>query len=215
MDIIVDTRESSETLIDELIYQGLDFTRAGLKEGDIYFPEDDVVIERKTAEDFVASFLGDSIRLFSQCERLTQHKTAIVIIEGNIYDTRSSVAVHSIIGAVSAVVAGYGISVFPVPDTRAFAMAIRFISDRLENGEDIFHSRTRHKSDAGTKKEILTCVKGVGLKRATGILDRAGGSLRYIIRGPNPKKKVDDDFVKLRIPGNIFSEMARIFEWGE
>lgn len=57
------------------------------------------VVERKSAVDFIASILDR--RLFSQIEMMNASDLAVVLVEGNVFDTRSQVDPVALEGALS------------------------------------------------------------------------------------------------------------------
>lgn len=90
-------------------------------------------IERKTANDFVASILDG--RLMEQAARLTsEYDQALVIIEGDIYSTRSVIKAESLDGALSWLAVLSGIPVLHVPNSVRTAMLIHRIGMHVEHG---------------------------------------------------------------------------------
>lgn len=81
-----------------------------LKAGD-YLLDNQLLIERKTAEDFIQSLLSG--RLFEQCKKLSESKLPLLmIIEGDIYDTDHRMSQVAINGALLAIAASWQIPVF-------------------------------------------------------------------------------------------------------
>lgn len=90
-------------------------------------------IERKTAHDFVASILDG--RLMEQAARLSsEYEQAIVVIEGDVYSTRSIIKSESIDGALSWLAVLSGIPVLHVPNSVRSAMLIHRIGLHVEHG---------------------------------------------------------------------------------
>lgn len=81
--------------------------RKQLKTGD-YVCDDDIFIERKTAEDFARSIIDK--RLFKQYRRLIKKKNVYLLISGDFDNIRSKIHKHSLWGA-RAYIAAHGITV--------------------------------------------------------------------------------------------------------
>ena len=96
--IRADNREKSSGIPKLLVDNNIDIQMAQLSIGD-YLINDDIVIERKTKEDFVQSLIDG--RLFTQCAGL--RKTAMIplmIVEGNPYKTHHDIKPEAIKGAL-------------------------------------------------------------------------------------------------------------------
>lgn len=96
--IIADNRENSSGVPSLLSNNNINVQMMQLMVGD-YMINDDIVIERKTKEDFVQSILDG--RLFSQCAGLRKTGlTPLIIVEGNPYETRHNISAEAIKGAL-------------------------------------------------------------------------------------------------------------------
>jgi len=98
--IIADNREKGSGVPNLLINKNIDVKMAQLSIGD-YMINDEIVIERKTKDDFVQSIIDG--RLFAQCADL--RKTGmipLIIMEGNPYKTRHYISPEAIKGALLA-----------------------------------------------------------------------------------------------------------------
>lgn len=99
--IIADNREKSSGIPAILTNEGIDLKMEQLAIGD-YIINDDIIIERKTCEDFVQSIITG--HLFNQCARL--RKTALIpliIVEGNPFNTMHDIKPEAIKGALLSV----------------------------------------------------------------------------------------------------------------
>ena len=96
--ITADNREKNSGVPDLLRNQFVNVQMAQLSVGD-YMINDEIVIERKTKEDFIQSLMDG--RLFAQCAKL--RKTGMIplfIVEGNPYKTGHHISPTAIKGAL-------------------------------------------------------------------------------------------------------------------
>lgn len=105
-----------------------------LKTGD--YVCEDVAIERKTINDFAASFKGH--RLFTQAERLKTFEHPFILVSGQMADLYSRVNPHSILGAI-AYLASQGITIIKVDSYEDLAYLIlkifeKFGKLKMQNG---------------------------------------------------------------------------------
>lgn len=99
--IIADNREKSSGVPDLLVDNNIDVKMEQLLVGD-YIIENEIIIERKTCEDFVQSIING--HLFNQCARLRKTgKLPLIIVEGNPYKTNHNIKPEAIKGALLAV----------------------------------------------------------------------------------------------------------------
>lgn len=88
---------------------------------------EDVVIERKTIDDFVSSIIDK--RVFRQCERMLKSPHRYLLISGRIKDIWSKITPHAVLGAIAFFV-NNGISVVTLDDNEEMVYMILKI---LEN----------------------------------------------------------------------------------
>jgi len=97
--IIADNREKSSGVPGLLVDSNIDVKMEQLSVGD-YIIDNDIIIERKTCEDFVQSIITG--HLFNQCTRLRKTgKLTLIIVEGNPYNTRHDITPKAIKGGVA------------------------------------------------------------------------------------------------------------------
>jgi ERCC4-type nuclease len=106
--LLIDDREPLEfaELISANCPIPVDFQR--LKTGD--YVCEDVIIERKTINDFAGSLTGKKKRMFTQFDRLKKCKRPFLVISGCKDDLISKINYHAIIGA-KAYLAANGVTV--------------------------------------------------------------------------------------------------------
>ncbi len=155
--VLVDTREIHSRVVEELSLLECEIREKPLPIGD-YICSDRICVERKTAEDFIASIIDK--RLFKQMEHLTRYEKPVLIVEGHNFYSRN-VHVNAIFGALSSVIADYGISVLHTSNPRETAMIIFNLARReqLAGKRDVL---LRHKPKAGSIGEMqLHLVAGL------------------------------------------------------
>ena len=98
--IVADSREARSGIATRLAkIPGVTLEQAELSSGD-YLIGNGIAVERKAASDFVISLMEG--RLFDQLARMAiEHERVVVLIEGDIYETRSAIAPESLDGALS------------------------------------------------------------------------------------------------------------------
>ena len=98
-----------------------------------YQVSDDVVIERKTAKDFVDSIVDK--RLFKQVTQLREEfKKPIIILEGDdLYN--GYINPNAIRGTIVSIALDFGISIIPTRDSQDTAAMIKRIAVREQKGE--------------------------------------------------------------------------------
>jgi DNA excision repair protein ERCC-4 len=107
--IVADHREQQSGIPGLLLKIGAMVNLRQLVTGD-YIINDEMVVERKSADDFIQSLV--SIRLFTQCARLV--KTGLrpfLLLEGNPFQTNHQVDQQAIKGALLSVIASWQIPV--------------------------------------------------------------------------------------------------------
>jgi Fanconi anemia group M protein len=99
--IIADNREKSSGIPELLSAKNVNVIMQQLFAGD-YMINDEIVIERKTSEDFVQSIING--RLFGQCAKLKRTGAIpLIIVEGNPYKTGHRISSEAVKGALLSV----------------------------------------------------------------------------------------------------------------
>ncbi len=98
--IVADSRETRSGIATKLArIPGVTVEQAELSSGD-FLIGGGFAVERKAATDFIVSIMEG--RLFDQMARMAiEHERVVVLVEGDIYDTRSSIAPEALDGAIS------------------------------------------------------------------------------------------------------------------
>jgi len=131
--IVVDSRESRSGVPERLArLPGVTTEVRELSSGD-YVIEGKLAIERKDANDFLLSVMSG--RLFDQVARMsTEHERFLVLIEGDVFSTRSEVLPEAIIGALAWLGHLSGAGVVHVPSAEHTPKMIRRLAIHATHG---------------------------------------------------------------------------------
>lgn len=174
IELIVDQREAVGPVPKLLLERGVRIKSQTMPVGD-YAPSSKVVVERKSAADFVAS-LRDG-RLFDQARRLSQAGHAVVLVEGDTSEITAHVSRQSYLGALASLVSDHSITVVTVPDAASTADFLYALARREQaDGRAIPASRfqKRHGSSGEELRFLLEGAPGVGPVLADRLLGRFG-----------------------------------------
>lgn len=130
--VFADTREGNSKVIRHLSEMEIDVKVQAMAVGD-YQVSDEVVIERKTAKDFVDSIVDK--RLFKQARSLMEEfKRPLIILEGDdLYD--GMINPNAIRGSIASIALDFGISIIPTRNAQDTAAMIKRIAIREQSGE--------------------------------------------------------------------------------
>ena len=107
--IIADYREFQSGIPTMFLNRKVETKLENLSAGD-YLVNDQILVERKTAEDFVQSIISN--RLFYQCEKMKWNSyNHLLIIEGNPYTTKHNISREAIKGALLSISSAWQIPV--------------------------------------------------------------------------------------------------------
>lgn len=130
--VFADTREGNSKVIRHLSEMEIDVKVQAMAAGD-YQVSDEVVIERKTAKDFVDSIVDK--RLFKQARSLMEEfKRPLIILEGDdLYN--GMINPNAIRGSIASIALDFGISIIPTRNAQDTAAMIKRIAIREQSGE--------------------------------------------------------------------------------
>lgn len=130
--VFADTREGNSKVIRHLSEMEIDVKVQAMAVGD-YQVSDEVVIERKTAKDFVDSIVDR--RLFKQARSLMEEfKRPLIILEGDdLYN--GMINPNAIRGSIASIALDFGISIIPTRNAQDTAAMIKRIAIREQSGE--------------------------------------------------------------------------------
>jgi len=103
----IDFREKPSGIVDFLLQKNIDTSLTTLTTGD-YIINNKIIVERKSAEDFVISIMNN--RLFEQCSRFRRNSDRLLfIVEGNPYKTKHEISKNAIKGAILSILVSWQI----------------------------------------------------------------------------------------------------------
>ncbi len=171
--IFVDSREREMAKLLESL--GLDVTVKNLEVGD-YVVSDRVAIERKTAQDFVASIIDPQRNLFRQIADLARtYDRPVLILEGRDLYTRQMNA-GSIRGAMASVAVDYGVPIIPTEDRDETAAVIALLARRemREGHEPKVHGHKTARTLKEQQEYLISAISSVGPTVARNLLKHFG-----------------------------------------
>lgn len=173
--IIADSRESRAGIATKLArIPGVTVTQAELSSGDYLIEGTGVAIERKAATDFVLSLMEG--RLFDQMARMAiEHDRVVVLVEGDIYDTRSAITPEALDGALSYIALLSGATLIFSPSIARTPHILHRMALHLVHGLGyLIPSRTMKPKGPAAALYLLEGLPSVGPKAAQVLLDHFG-----------------------------------------
>jgi Fanconi anemia group M protein len=140
-----------------------------------YAVGDQLGIERKTANDFIASILDK--RLFEQSARLqTEYQRGMLLIEGDVYSTRTAISFEAIDGALSWLSLLSGLSILHVPNTARSAGLIHRLALHQEHGHgyDVPLRAAKPKDSSMAAQFLVEGLPSVGATTSIKLLNHFG-----------------------------------------
>lgn len=189
--IYADTREGNSKVIRHLNEMDLEVEIKTMAVGD-YQISDEVIIERKTAKDFVDSILDK--RLFKQANDLREEfKKPIIILEGdNFYS--GFINPDAIRGSMASIALDFGISIIPTRNSQDTAAMIKRIAVREQKGDKTPISiRTERKPVNMWEQQqfIVESLPNIGPVNAKRLLEHFGSVTNIINASVEELKKVE------------------------
>lgn len=172
--ITADSRESRSGIALKLrSLPGVSLEQAEMTSGD-YLIGPGVAVERKAASDFVLSLMEG--RLFDQLARMAiEHERAIILIEGNIYETRSAITPEALDGATSYISLLSGASLIHSPSLARTPYLIHRMALHIQHGLGYeIPIRTCKPKGPAAAQYILEGLPSVGPKLAQVLLAHFG-----------------------------------------
>lgn len=177
--IYVDSREKGMARL--LESKGLEITLKNLEVGD-YVVSDRVAVERKTAQDFVASIIDPERNLFRQIADLSRsYERPILILEGRDLYTRQ-VGVNSILGALAAIAVDYGVPIIPTENQDDTASVISLLASREQKAghEPKLHGHKTARTIKEQQEYLISAIPNVGPAVARKLLKHFGSIERIM-----------------------------------
>ena len=170
MCIIIDDREWRTGIAELLQNSRIDVTVKRLLYGD-YLVDGKLVVERKTANDFVVSILDG--RLFKQIRELKKIRWRVVLmIEGDPYQTGHRIKPKAVRGALTSVSAVWQVPVIYSSSTQDTASLLLILADQLKFKQDVLPLRGSYRPKRLRNRQlfILQGLPGVGARVACKLL---------------------------------------------
>ena len=198
--VIVDTRETTSGIPEDLERKGVYVQRKTLDVGDYVVGQ--CVIERKTARDFISSLYSG--RLFEQAQRISSaYKKFMLIVEGDAQESLSEMKnPRAYWGALLALALDFDFKILFTSDQEQTADVLDLLARKTGRGKDGRPLLLR-KPRMGTTRDwqllVLESLPGVGPKLAEKLLE-AFGSVRNVFRA---------SWVELAVKGGIGEARAK------
>lgn len=172
--VFADSREGNSKVIRHLSEMEIDVQIRSMAVGD-YQVSDEVVIERKTAKDFVDSIIDK--RLFKQARELSEEfKRPLLILEGDdIYN--GMLHPNAVRGTIAAIAIDFGISIIPTRNSEDTAAMIKRIAVREQSGDKVnIQIRTDKKPTSLWEQQlfIIESLPNIGPVNAKNLLKHFG-----------------------------------------
>jgi Fanconi anemia group M protein len=172
--IVIDDRETSSKVVEVLSGMGAACRIERLPQGD-YAIGDRILVERKTARDFVDTLINRD--LLGQVKAMADAvPRPIFIIEGGDIYTERDMHPNAIRGVLVALTVDMGVSLFFTKDEDETAQLLFIIAKRedAERGERKMHPHKSHHSEREEQEYIVSAFPEIGLKNARLLLAHFG-----------------------------------------
>jgi DNA excision repair protein ERCC-4 len=170
---VVDDREKTAILLPFLLEYGIKVHKARLNAGD-YLLNNTILIERKTADDFIQSLMSG--RLFAQCRKLllSNHRP-LLLIEGNLFGTAHKIDENALKGAVLSIASAWNIPLIYANNAEESANLLHLLYNQGKAFTAIprqtYHKPRRHKEK---RIQFLQGLPNTGPVRAERLLTHFG-----------------------------------------
>jgi ERCC4-related helicase len=172
--IFIDDRETSSKVVELLSGMGAAIRLKRLPHGD-YAIGDRILIERKTARDFVDTLINRD--LLGQVKAMAEAvPRPVVIIEGGDLYTQRDIHPNAIKGVLAALAIDMGVSLLFTRDEQDTAQMLFVLAKRedSERGERKVHPHKSHRSVREDLEYIISAFPEVGMKNARLLLAHFG-----------------------------------------
>ena len=188
--IFVDPREREMAKLLEA--KGVEVTLKSLEVGD-YVVSERVAIERKTAQDFVASIIDPQRNVFRQIADLSRtYAKPILILEGRDLYT-SQINPSSIQGALASIAVDFGIPIIPTEDQNETAQVIALLAarERNEGREPKVHGHKTARTLKEQQEYLVSAMPSVGPAVARNLLRHFGSVQRVMTASVEELRQVE------------------------
>src|SRR5512136_1802070 len=172
--IVIDDRETSSKVVEVLSGMGIAIRLERLAHGD-YAIGDRILVERKTARDFVDTLINRD--LLGQMKAMAEIvPRPVLIIEGGDLYTQRDIHPNAIKGVLAALTIDMGVSLLYTRDEQDTAQMLYVLAKRedSERGERKVHPHKSHRSLREDQEYIISAFPELGLKSARLLLAHFG-----------------------------------------
>jgi ERCC4-related helicase len=172
--IVIDDRETSSKVVEELSGMGAAIRLERLSHGD-YAIGDRILVERKTARDFVDTLVNRD--LLGQVKAMADAALRpVLIIEGGDLYTQRDIHPNAIRGVLAALTVDMGVSVLFSRDEQDTAQMLMVLAKREESerGDHKVHPHKTHRSVREDQEYIISSFPEIGMKNARILLAHFG-----------------------------------------
>jgi ERCC4-related helicase len=172
--IVIDDRETSSKVVEVLSGMGAAIRLERLAHGD-YAIGDRILVERKTARDFVDTLINRD--LLGQVKAMADAVIrAVLIIEGGDLYSQRDIHPNAIRGVLAALTVDMGVSILFTSDEQETAQMLMVLARREEGerGERKVHPHKTHRSVKEDQEYIISSFPEIGLKNARLLLGHFG-----------------------------------------
>ena len=172
--IVIDDRETSSKVVEELSGMGAVIRLERLASGD-YAMGDRILVERKTARDFLETLVNRD--LLGQIKAMADTVIRpVLIIEGGDLYTQRDIHPNAIRGVLAAISVDMGVSVLFTRDEQDTAQMLMVLAKREESnrGERKVHPHKAHRSVREDQEYIISAFPEIGMKNARLLLAHFG-----------------------------------------
>jgi len=172
--ITIDDRETSSKVVEVLSEMGATIRLERLEHGD-YAIGDRILIERKTARDFVDTLINRD--LLGQIKEMAEAAPRpVIIIEGGDLYSQRDIHPNAIRGVLAALTLDLGVSLLFTKDEQDTAQMLFVLAKREESarGERKIHPHKSHRSLREEQEYIISAFPEIGLKNARLLLSHFG-----------------------------------------
>ena len=181
--ITVDIHEKNSLVLAELISLGAKLDIQKLEVGDYII--NDIIIERKTMNDFVSSMLNKRLR--TQLDNLKRNEKPLLIIENFDID-QSGISPNCVRGFIMSILLNYNIPVIFTRDSKDTADYLYLLAKKKERGCESLRLKRRAMNKKELARYILEGFPGIGPKTAKKLLKKFS-SIKNIINAPEEELK--------------------------
>lgn len=185
IEIYVDMREKRSGVLAALSAMDNIHVQVGSLPCGDYVLSPEVVVERKAATDFIASIMEG--RIFQQIEKMKlDYARPIVLIEGDVFNTRSAIDNKAIAGAISYINAIANVGLVMLSDAKETPMVLATMARHLQEGlgyEINLHPK-KPKPNKEAAQYIIGSLPGIGPGNARKLYEHFGSAAKVCAATP-------------------------------